>query len=178
MLPVKLKIEVWTVYARDFEQVEQLQTLSAKVSQNKKKMPKRQVKQKTGLQDWHIGDAVTSEIVKLDSRPTLTLSQAGHIRHLASQARLAAHEQLQTSLADGCTPEQVQRSMERDHYDNGTAATGLIRSTDDIRKSQQRLLALEAKAEQQVDVVENDDASCEAEQMLEQRGSLSLVGTL
>ena len=93
VLPVKLKTEVWTVYARDFERVEQLQSLSAKASPNKKKKPKRQEKQKTGLQDWHVGDAVTSEIAKLDSRPTLTLRQAGHVRHLASQASTGAHEQ-------------------------------------------------------------------------------------
>ena len=76
VLPVKLKTEVWTVYPRDFERVEQLQSLSAKASPNKKKKPKRQVEQKTGLQDWHIGDAVTSEIAKLERLGAITVNAA------------------------------------------------------------------------------------------------------
>lgn len=108
VLPVKLKTEIWTTYAHDFERVEQLRPLSAKASSKKEKKQKKQVRKKVGLQDWHMGDAVTSEVVKLKSRPSLSLSQASQMQHLAKQARQAADEQLQKSLADGLPPGQAQ----------------------------------------------------------------------
>lgn len=109
MLPIKLKTEVWTVYANDFERVEQLRPVNVRGSSRKKKKSKKQAKATTGLQDWHMGDAVTGEIVKLQARPSLSLSQAQQIHHLASQARKVADEQLQNSIAEGFTPEQVRQ---------------------------------------------------------------------
>lgn len=146
MLPIKLKTEEWTVYASEFERVQQLKTLNFKASSKKKRKSKKQAgKQKTGLQDWHIGDAVTSGVAKLEARPSLNMKQAGHIHQLANHARKAAEEQLQKSMTDGFTPEQIRRMIERDNDDDAVAAEG-ISPMDAIRKSQERLLTLEKEA--------------------------------
>lgn len=155
MLPVKLKTETWTTYAHDFERVEQLRPLNARASSSKKNKQKKPVRQKVGLQDWHMGDAVTSEVVKLKSRPSLSLSQATHVQHLAKQARKAADEQLQKSLAHGATHEQIRRSMEKD--DSDAAMIGSTSSIDVIGKGQ-RVVALETEAEKLVSGIDANDA--------------------
>ena len=43
MLPVKLKTEVWTTYAHDFERVEQLKQLNATASSKKKKKKQKKI---------------------------------------------------------------------------------------------------------------------------------------
>jgi hypothetical protein len=151
VLPIKLKSEVWTVYASDFERVEQLKSMNVKSSKKKKK-PKKQgaAQQKGGLQDWHVGDAVRSEVLKLESKPKLSIVQASHIRHLASQARTAAEEQLHKSLEEGFTPEQVRAMIERQGLgddDNISAAAASMSPMDAMRKSRERMQALEAEAE-------------------------------
>jgi hypothetical protein len=81
VLPIKLKSETWTVYSAEFETVEALVSMNIKKGGKKSSKRGSKDKKKKGdkeeasnqLQDWQIGNEISSSVRLLGAKPKLNI---------------------------------------------------------------------------------------------------------